>query len=109
MMVHHAHGVTADYKIDAYRLAGLGFNVLVPSLFNMFGLPGTNHIGQGADLQAMALLLGRQSRLPSSRQRRVPAALRRSHVAARHELPGASGVRGGARRRLRVALLGVSW
>ena len=52
MMVHHAHGVTADYKIDAYRLAGLGFNVLVPSLFNMFGIPGTNHIGQGADLQA---------------------------------------------------------
>ena len=52
MMVHHAHGVTADYKIDAYRLAGLGFNVLVPSLFNMFGVPGTSHIGQGADLQA---------------------------------------------------------
>jgi dienelactone hydrolase len=24
--VHHAHGVTADYKIDAYRLAQLGFN-----------------------------------------------------------------------------------
>ena len=24
LMVHHAHGVTADYKIDAYRLAGLG-------------------------------------------------------------------------------------
>src|SRR6184192_3245892 len=52
MMVHHAHGVTADYKIDAYRLAQLGFTVLVPSLFNMFGIPGTTHIGQGADLQA---------------------------------------------------------
>jgi hypothetical protein len=26
LMVHHAHGVTADYKIDAYRLAQLGFN-----------------------------------------------------------------------------------
>ncbi|HEY7541989.1 MAG TPA: dienelactone hydrolase family protein [Methylomirabilota bacterium] len=39
LMVHHAHGVTADYKIDAYRLAALGFNVLVPSLFNMFGVP----------------------------------------------------------------------
>ncbi len=52
LMVHHAHGVTADYKVDAYRLAGLGFNVLVPSLFNMFGVPGTNHIGAGADLQA---------------------------------------------------------
>jgi carboxymethylenebutenolidase len=38
LMVHHAHGVTADYKIDAYRLAALGFNVLVPSLFNMFGV-----------------------------------------------------------------------
>ncbi len=52
LMVHHAHGVTADYKIDAYRLAQLGFNVLAPSLFNMFGIPGTTHIGQGADLQA---------------------------------------------------------
>ena len=52
LMVHHAHGVTADYKVDAYRLAHLGFNVLAPSLFNMFGIPGTNHIGQGADLQA---------------------------------------------------------
>jgi dienelactone hydrolase len=31
LMVHHAHGVTADYKI---------------------GVPGTNHIGAGADLQA---------------------------------------------------------
>jgi carboxymethylenebutenolidase len=52
LMAHHAHGVTADYKIDAYRLATLGFNVFVPSLFNMFGVPGTNHIGAGADLQA---------------------------------------------------------
>jgi len=52
LMVHHAHGITGDYKLDAYRLAALGFNVLVPSLFNMFGVPGTNHIGQGADLQA---------------------------------------------------------
>ncbi|PYM48520.1 MAG: hypothetical protein DME16_10950 [Candidatus Rokuibacteriota bacterium] len=58
MMVHHAHGVTADYKIDAYQLATLGFNVLVPSLFNMFGVPGTNHIGQGADLpQVRAIVL----------------------------------------------------
>lgn len=52
MMVHHAHGITGDYKIDAYRLAQLGYTVLVPSLFNMFGVPGTNHIGAGADLQA---------------------------------------------------------
>jgi carboxymethylenebutenolidase len=52
LMAHHAHGVTADYKIDAYRLAQLGFTVLAPSLFNMFGVPGTNHIGAGAELQA---------------------------------------------------------
>jgi len=52
LMVHHAHGVTADYKIDAYRLAQFGFNVLVPSFFNMFGVAGTNHIGAGAELQA---------------------------------------------------------
>jgi dienelactone hydrolase len=38
--------------IVARMLAALGFNVLVPSLFNMFGVPGTNHIGAGADLQA---------------------------------------------------------
>jgi dienelactone hydrolase len=25
LMVHHAYGVTADYKVDAYRLAQLGF------------------------------------------------------------------------------------
>jgi len=52
LMVHHAHGVTADYKIDAYRLACLGFNVLAPDLFNMFGIAGTTHIGMGADLQS---------------------------------------------------------
>src|SRR6185503_12668626 len=52
LMVHHAHGVTADYKIDAYRLACLGFDVLAPDLFNMFGIAGTTHIGMGADLQA---------------------------------------------------------
>lgn len=52
LMAHHAHGVTADYKIDAYRLAELGFAVFVPSLFNMFGVPGTTHIGAGAELQA---------------------------------------------------------
>ena len=28
LMAHHAYGVTADYTIDAYRLAALGFNVL---------------------------------------------------------------------------------
>ncbi len=33
LMVHRAHGVTADYKIDAYRVAQLGFNVLATSLF----------------------------------------------------------------------------
>ena len=52
LMVHHAHGVTADYKIDASRLAALGYNVLVPSFFNMFGVAGTHHIGEGAELQA---------------------------------------------------------
>jgi carboxymethylenebutenolidase len=51
LMAHHAHGITGDYKLDAYRLAELGWNVLVPSFFNMFGVPGTNHIGAGAKLQ----------------------------------------------------------
>ena len=27
LMAHHAHGVTGDSKIDAYRLAELGFNI----------------------------------------------------------------------------------
>ena len=54
-MVHHAHGVTADYKIDAYRLAQLGFNVLVPSLFNMFGVPGTNAHRPGRRAAGQAL------------------------------------------------------
>lgn len=51
LMAHHAHGVTADYKVDAYRLAQLGYNVLAPSLFNMLGVAGTNNIGRGGDLQ----------------------------------------------------------
>ena len=71
LMAHHAHGVTADYKIDAYRLAQLGFNVLVPSLFNMFGIPGTTHIGQGADLQAKHSdpeFLGKLDTGPSTRR-----------------------------------------
>jgi dienelactone hydrolase len=33
LMAHHAPGITGDYKIDAYRLAELGFSVFVPSLF----------------------------------------------------------------------------
>src|SRR4029450_8695745 len=52
LMVHHAHGVTGDHKIHAYRRAQLGFNALAPDFFNMFGIGGTNHIGMGADLQA---------------------------------------------------------
>ena len=56
MMVHHAHGVTADYKIDAYRLAQLGFNVLVPSLFNMFGIPGYAAYHDGPGLRPGVLM-----------------------------------------------------
>src|SRR2546426_11965026 len=51
-MVHHAHGVTADYKIDAYRLATLGYHVRAHSLFNMFAIPGPTQIAHGADFQA---------------------------------------------------------
>src|SRR6185295_271514 len=52
LLAHHAPGVTADYKIDAYRLAELGLNVLVPNLFNLLGVPGSSHYGAGIDLQA---------------------------------------------------------
>ena len=78
LMVHHAHGVTADYKIDAYRLAQLGFNVLVPSLFNMFGVAGTNHIGAGAEL------LRRERRADSLCRGGHEWALRRRTRNARH-------------------------
>ena len=51
LMAHHAHDVTGDYKIDAYRLAELGFNVLVPSFFNMLRRPGHQpRSAHGADL-----------------------------------------------------------
>jgi dienelactone hydrolase len=43
LMAHHAHGITADYKVDAYRLAVLGFNVLVPSLFQLPSTHGVIH------------------------------------------------------------------
>jgi dienelactone hydrolase len=35
LLVHHAHGITGEDKIDAYELAKQGFNVLAPSLFNI--------------------------------------------------------------------------
>jgi len=52
MMLHHAPGLTGDYKINASLLASLGFTVLVPSLYNMLGVPGDHHLGQGAEIQA---------------------------------------------------------
>ncbi|MBI3057429.1 MAG: dienelactone hydrolase family protein, partial [Betaproteobacteria bacterium] len=51
MMLHHAPGLTGDYKINASLLAGLGFTVLVPSLYNMLGVSGEHHLGQGAEIQ----------------------------------------------------------
>ena len=35
LMVHHAHGVTADYKIDAYRLNVAGY-LVKPVTFSEF-------------------------------------------------------------------------
>jgi carboxymethylenebutenolidase len=52
LMLHHAPGLTGDYKSNAASLAQLGFTVLVPNLYNMLGIPGDHHIGQGAAIQA---------------------------------------------------------
>lgn len=51
IILHHASGVTADYKLTAVELARQGFVAVVPSLYQMLGVPGTNHIGRGAELQ----------------------------------------------------------
>ena len=52
MMLHHAPGLTGDYKTNAALLAQLGFVVIVPSLYNMLGVPGDHHLTQGAEIQA---------------------------------------------------------
>src|SRR5207249_772065 len=83
MMVHHAHGVTADYKIDAYRLAGLGFNVFVPSLFNMFGILGTNHIGQDAHVRLARVLRRQRPHRDARHPGSAVAELRRQRPARR--------------------------
>lgn len=44
MILHYAPGLTGDYKINASLLASLGFMVLVPSLYNMLGVPGDHHL-----------------------------------------------------------------
>jgi len=52
LMLHHAPGLTGDYRTNATLLAQLGFTVLVPNLFNMLGVPGDFHMGQGGEIQA---------------------------------------------------------
>ena len=52
MMLHHEPGLTGDYKTNASLLAQLGFTVLVPSVYNMLGVPGDHHHTQGAEIQA---------------------------------------------------------
>jgi len=51
LLVHHANGVTADYKATAVELAELGYSALVPNLYHMLGVPGDTHIGRGVELQ----------------------------------------------------------
>ena len=51
LMLHHAPGLTGDYKANAALLAQLGFTVMVPNLYNMLGIPGDNHHGQGPEIQ----------------------------------------------------------
>lgn len=52
MMVHHAPGLTGDYKFHAAALARLGFTVLVPGVYNMLGIAGDHHHTMGAEIQA---------------------------------------------------------
>lgn len=52
LMLHHAPGLTGDYRTNATLLAQLGFTVLVPNLFNMLGVPGDHHMGQGGEIQS---------------------------------------------------------
>lgn len=52
LVLHHAPGLTGDYKSNAALLAELGYVVMVPSLFNMLGVAGDNHYGQGQEIQS---------------------------------------------------------
>lgn len=51
LVLHHANGVTADFKSTVVELANLGYAALVPNLYHMLGVPGESHIGRGAELQ----------------------------------------------------------
>jgi carboxymethylenebutenolidase len=52
MMLHHAPGLTGDYKIWATLLAKRGFTVLVPDVYDMLGVPPGQRLGNGAEIQA---------------------------------------------------------
>ncbi len=51
LVLHHANGVTADFKSTVVDLARLGYAALVPNLYHMLGVPGESHIGRSAELQ----------------------------------------------------------
>ena len=51
LLLHHANGVTADFKSTVVQLAQAGYAALVPNLYHMLGEPGESHIGRGAELQ----------------------------------------------------------
>lgn len=51
LMLHHAPGLTGDYKYHCARLAQAGYAVFVPSTFNQLGFAGDNHYGMGAEIQ----------------------------------------------------------
>ena len=52
MMLHHAPGLTGDYKFNSALLAQMGFTVLVPGMYNMLGVPGDNHLDMGPEIQS---------------------------------------------------------
>lgn len=52
LMLHHAPGLTGDYKSNAALFAQQGYAVLVPNMFNMLGIAGDHHLGQGPAIQA---------------------------------------------------------
>ena len=51
LVLHHANGVTADFKWTVVELARLGYAALVPNLYHMLGESEDSHIGRGAEFQ----------------------------------------------------------
>lgn len=52
ILLHHAPGLSGDYKIWAARLAEAGLVAVVPDLYAMLGVPKELRMGHGAEIQS---------------------------------------------------------